>query len=207
MTRSRLLTSSLCALFLVGTGCAVDRATAPQPLPQASGSLLGGLLGTVTGVVTTTVNIVGSLLQVNVLQRDQALSQPITRTVHLYHSSGTIQFPETGLTVYIPAAAIGDTAATISVTAIPGNMVAYDFEPHGAKFAVPLVATQTLSNTSWSGSSVTAGYFADDSQLDPSTGTALLNQLLPTSIGWNRVTFGIPHFSGYLISTGRTGAQ
>ena len=92
---------------------------------------------------------------------------------------------------------------------VAGSNVAYEFQPHGIRFGLPLIATQSLRGTqAQSGGSINplsliAGYFPDQSQ--PTSISELLNVninlLNQTSV------FSIWHFSGYIIATGRAQPQ
>jgi hypothetical protein len=76
------------------------------------------------------------------------------------------------------------------------------------KFLKPLVATQDLSITTYDvgGSALLdAGYFASDADIDVSERSAKISEVFPTAIATgNRARWEIPHFSGYVIATGRT---
>ena len=125
---------------------------------------------------------------------------------------GQISMPGLGLTVTIPAFAV-TAPTTITVTAVPGSTVAYEFEPHGTQFNVPLIVQQSLAGTNAADDFgkirgvLYGGYFADPSALDPVGGTALVNEVLRVSIDklLGTATFTITHFSGYLLGTGETG--
>jgi hypothetical protein len=92
-------------------------------------------------------------------------------------------------------------------------VVACDFQPHGVKFLKPLKAVQQLGHTNWKSFNPPAGYyqhwagayFADSAQLNLTTGSALVNEFLPggVTVGGATTTWEIPHFSGYMVSTGR----
>ena len=165
--------------------------TAPD---AANPSLLGGLLGT-----TTTTNITP-------LIRDVPLSAPITVTKNIGILGGTIAIPQAGLAIVVPPLAVTSTK-TISVTALAGNKLAYEFAPHGLKFALPLVATQNITNTHGgaggllSALTLKLGYFPDDKNV--TSVTELLNvqvdllHLTAVSTIW--------HFSGYIYAGGRDG--
>jgi hypothetical protein len=118
--------------------------------------------------------------------------------------------PEAGLTVTIPRGAVGDSTATFTVTALPGSQVAYEFGPHGARFATQLRIKQALANTSWAGNTgmtrVSAGYFADAAQLSQSTGTAAVSEEIAGTVTGGAFHFDVRHFSGYIMTTGRTQA-
>src|SRR5262249_16889655 len=98
------------------------------------------------------------------------------------------------------------TPITITVTAPAGSNVAYEFSPHGTSFLVPVTATQDLSVTdAKTGGSIDplslfVGYFPD------STNIASVTELLSLRIDLltQTSTVLLPHFSGYMWSSGRT---
>jgi hypothetical protein len=109
--------------------------------------------------------------------------------------------PGTGLTVVVPPLALS-SKQIITVTALAGSDVAYEFAPHGLKFPVPLVATQKLNSTD-AGSGLIdpkllfVGYFSD------ATKDNLVSELLNVSISAGTAVFPIWHFSGYIVASGR----
>jgi hypothetical protein len=125
---------------------------------------------------------------------------------------GQISLPSLGLTVVVPAFAVTSTT-TITVTAVPGNQVAYEFEPHGLQFNAPVIVRQSLAGTSALQQNgiipgvLYGGYFADVSALNQLNGTALVDEILRVSIDrvLGSATFSILHFSGYLLGTGEAG--
>lgn len=148
---------------------------------------------------------------VNVVTRDTPLATAQTASAYVGIWGGYITLPGPGLSVYIPPFALSSTTL-ITVTAVAGNQVAYEFGPHGTQFQVPVLVSQRLEGTSaWNGgvlpSALVAGYFQNLSDLDQLNATATVSELLSTSISsvTGRVTFGITHFSGYLIATGEAG--
>jgi hypothetical protein len=140
---------------------------------------------------------------------DAPLTSPASASAQIGVLGGVISLPETGLTITVPAFAVSSTT-TITVTAVPGNMVAYEFEPHGLRFNAPVVVTQGLAGTSAARQTglipgvLYGGYFADVSALDQLGGTALVDEILRVSIDrvLGRATFSVLHFSGYLLGTG-----
>lgn len=203
----RTRAASLIALAaIVSTTACSDSLTAPTLAPEvtAKNGLLGDVLGGVVGTVVGTVN--GLLTPAQALSRDTAVPQ-ITRSFTFTRSGGKIEIPETGLRIDVPSDAIPGTTLTITVTALPGKSVAYDFQPHGTQFKKPLVFRQDLRGTSWAHSGFTGtlsgGYFKDKSQLNLLTGLGLLNELLPLTVRSWEATFNINHFSGYMVSSGR----
>ncbi|HVX39690.1 MAG TPA: hypothetical protein VHB25_08965 [Gemmatimonadaceae bacterium] len=181
------------AIAVFAYGCGLDSTTAPAakaPAQAASHSLLGGLLGTATTVTP--------------LQRTSPLPAPLSTSATLGILGGTLSIPGAGITVVVPPLALSGPT-TISVTALAGSNVAYEFAPHGIRFHVPLVVTQNLANTQATSSllnplSMFVGYFPDASNVTSVTellslGVNLLNQT---------ATFNVWHFSGYIIATGRS---
>ena len=83
-----------------------------------------------------------------------------------------------------------------------GAYLAYDMEPHGTKFLVPLVATQDLTQTdskSLLNLSLSLGYYTDPSHI------TTVSELLGVQVNLLRLTAvsTIPHFSGYIFASGR----
>lgn len=197
MNRFRTLSAAiaLAAAFLVSSSCADTTAPAsPTDAPSALLGLPSGLGGGVGTLVDTTVNT---------LQFAVPLLSDISRSATIGPDGGTIEIPETGFRLDIPKNAI--TAPTlITVTAVQGSTVAYEFEPHGITLNKRLVVTQNLSPTSivsnLVGQSFTGAYFTsrDDIHLD---GTAFVHELEPTTTDLLslQLHFSIGHFSGYLV--------
>jgi hypothetical protein len=137
------------------------------------------------------------------------LAAPISVSKNIGPLGGVITVPGAGLTVTVPPLAL-TKSTKITVTALAGSAVAYEFEPHGLTFVAPLVAIQDLSTTKTSGlnlSLFSAGYFLKASDINSKTGTAKVSELFdvnataaPIAAVWT-----IPHFSGYLVATGRSG--
>ena len=171
-------------------GCSADSPTAPKFQSDPSAGLVTDLLG--------------GLLTKNVLERKTALTRDITVSAVIGDKGGTLSIPAAGFTVTIPAGAVkGPT--NFSVTALKGTLVAYEFGPHGIKFARSLTARQDLNVTKWGLLSLrplVAGYFADKSQLNVSDATALVSEVLNGVIAplSQQFTFKIDHFSGYVVA-------
>lgn len=145
---------------------------------------------------------------VNVVKRNTPLATSLSASAVVGALGGQLTIPGAGLKVVIPAFAL-TSPTRITVTAVAGNQVAYEFEPHGIRFLVPLVVTQNLVGTNaLSGGllpqPLVAGYFANLSDLDPLAGTGLVSELLGTTVSLltKTATFPVLHFSGYLVATG-----
>ena len=184
-----VITSAVTALAI--SGCSGDAAAPLAPTaPVAPSNSLLGVLGQATTVTP--------------LLRSRPLASDITASTVVGTLGGSISIPAAGLNVVIPPLAVAP-GTRITVTAVAGSNVAYEFEPHGIKFGVPLVATQSLRGTqAQSGglvdpTSLFAGYFPDATR--QTTISELLN--LNVSVLNQTSVFAIWHFSGYIIATGR----
>jgi ZU5 domain len=174
-------------------GCSNDSPAAPNSvaLPAApSQSLLGGLLG---GGATATRTVI-PLLRTTALASDVTVSQTIGAL------GGTIVIPSAGLTLVVPPLAVSKPT-NFAITARKGTYVAYDMEPHGTKFLLPLVATQSLVNTNARGLvnvSLSLGYYPDGNHVTS------VSELLSVQVDLLRLTAiaTIPHFSGYIFAGG-----
>src|SRR5262245_36261473 len=112
--------------------------------------------------------------RVTTLQRSTTLTSSISVSKTVGPLGVVIAIPATGFTVTIPPLAVAK-ATTITVTALAGRAVAYEFAPHGLKFTTPLIAIQDLSKTNTTGldlSLLTAGYFESSADIDAAAGTA-----------------------------------
>lgn len=189
------------AVFVAG--CSSESVTAPTAVQTAPATQSSGLLGSVLGVVGQTV---GGL--VGVVTRVLPVGPGVTTSAVIDGRGGMLALPSAGLTIVVPAGAVS-APTRISVTAVPGDLVAYTFEPHGIKFAKPLQATQSMGlldlRSLFSTRSVSAGYFAQESDLNTDSNTAKISESLTANVSLlgGKVTWEIWHFSGYLLSTGR----
>jgi hypothetical protein len=156
--------------------------------------------------------ILPSPTSVNVVRRNTPLAAPLSASATIGIFGGQISIPAAGIKVVIPPFALSSTKQ-ITVTAVAGDQVAYEFQPHGTQFLVPLVVTQNLVGTSANTGgllpgSLVAGYFANVSDLNPAAGTGLVSELLGVALnlGTKTATFPVFHFSGYLVATGENTA-
>ncbi len=142
------------------------------------------------------------------IRRDVPLAKPVTAGAYIGLLGGSVTVPGTGLRLIVPPAAVLKRTY-FKVTALPGRLVAYEFEPHGARFVLPLTFEQNLNGTNWreevaAGRKIEVVYFRDVTQLLPLVG-ALVNEILPALLDPNKavVRSSIWHFSGYMVSSGR----
>ena len=189
----------------IGIVSCADAPTSPRPTATPSNGLIGGLIGTVTNLL----DIIGQPVDqsVYVLRRQTPLAQPITVTRNIGYDGGTISVPGTGFSMSIPRGALKYTTP-ITVTAVAGDKVQYEFGPHGLTFAQPVHVTQSLEGTYAQNKSVSyeAIYYGQ------SGSTSLLTKLVDVVLEvlkavvdpiTNSVSFDVRHFSGYLVSSGR----
>ena len=177
-------------------GCSDAPTTAPDS-PARTASARGGLLSTLTRSISLST----------VLRRSTPLNGDVTARAIIGSEGGVIAIPEAGLRVVVPQGAVTAPVA-FTATAVHGRAVAYEFEPHGMRFAKPLQVTQDLNGTDWIGLpllNLRGAYFADSKTLDTDNAVVQVNELLPLSLDLLRLEarFDVQHFSGYVISTGR----
>jgi hypothetical protein len=214
LRRAGLLAAAM--LVVVSAACGTDRASAPSTLvapstlaspttlgapstlgtPAASHDLLGGLIGTITNTL--------GLTNAKAVLRSTPLPANITVRKTIGRAGGVLSIPAAGVTVVVPFGAL-DRDTEITMTARAGSLLAYDFEPHGVTFKVPLVFNQKLNGTNvglLSPLSLKLGYYSDPSLLGKTT--ALVSEVIGglTSILTRTFTAPIKHFSGYLVICG-----
>jgi len=196
--RASLACVTAAIVTALAAGCAGERAVPTAPAAGSDRSL-GGL---------------STLTQVRGLLRTTPLLASVVVTKTLTRDGGVIRIPEADFELVVPAGAFDDSTMTFTITAYSGRVIAYDFQPHGTRFNTPLQAVQGLNSTGWVGmdkatsyyTDWAGAYFADFSQIDGLTGDASINEFTPCRIdvATGAMTFDVPHFSGYMISTGRS---
>ncbi|NUO39279.1 MAG: hypothetical protein HOQ17_01785 [Gemmatimonadaceae bacterium] len=208
--RGGLLAVALVAV--VATACN-ETPSAPAPAGPAPAlavpvdgapahDLLGGLVGGTVGALTNTLGLTSA----NGILRNTPLPYPITVSKTIGRAGGVLSIPAAGVSVVVPVGALsGDTK--ITMTARAGSLLAYDFEPHGVQFNVPLVFNQDLNGTNaglLSPLGLKLGYYSDPSLLG--TTTALVSELITgvTNLLSRTFTAPIKHFSGYVVICGRS---
>jgi hypothetical protein len=180
------------AIVAVGlTGCVSDSATGPATAkaPVVSPQVDAGLLSSL-------------LTPKRALLWDNDLSQDVSVAADIDERGGTLRLAGQGFTLTVPRGAVHQKTHFV-VTAVKGSIVAYEMEPHGTTFDVPLVAKQDLDPTTWKplgGLFMSAGYFTDRSKLLEDLGIGLVSETVQglTSVLTHEFTFPIKHFSGYL---------
>ena len=197
----RSLAPVIAVCLLITAGC--RDAIAPAPVAPSNASQPQALLGLNIPILD---NLLGTGDTVVVLQRAVPLRTSISATAVIGSAGGTLSLPEAGLTVSVPAGAVSYPTA-FTVTALAGRPIAYEFGPHGTKFAKPLTMTQDLRVTGLSERLVSymhfhAGYFGARTNLINNLLRAIVSELLPATTDADDmvVRFNVSHFSGYLVA-------
>jgi hypothetical protein len=197
----RRLTQSSRSLFAVAAAAALAACAADPVAPGLDLEFRGGVLP--------------KPAKVKVLKRTPPLKTVETRSLTITPTrGGTITLPTSGLTVTIPVGAIRTGTLTITVRAIAGKSVAYDFQPHGVVFTKELTLSQDLSKTSWKSLGnvkLYGGYYPGE--VDDVNSLATITESFAVTIrsdGTKRTTFAdwkIGHFSGYVLTSGRADGE
>jgi hypothetical protein len=177
-------------LLVATTSCAPDRLIPPSAATPSTTS------------ATALLPLVGATTVVPLKRLVSLETETASATIGVL--GGQLSLPRAGLTVVVPPFAL-TAPTTITVTALGGMNVAYDFAPKGQRFNIPLVATQDLTVTEAAAgglvnpASLFVGYFPNDNRITLITEilNPTLNLLAQTS------TVSISHFSGYIWSSGQ----
>ena len=208
--RSRKTTRlAVLAAATFATACGDATSTAPSvrsasaDARQNDGSSGSGK-STITSAASTCVQA---------LQRLIPLRSAVTYTKVISSNGGKILVPEADFELEVPSGAFDGNAITFTVTAYAGSTIAYDFQPHGIVFRKPLKATQRLDHTNWGSQklpngyfpSLTGAYFSDTAKFNLITGWGIVDEFESTQLsdGGRTVIWDIPHFSGYIVASGR----
>ena len=212
----------LAALVLAGVlGACADAPSAPGIASSASApSLAKGGKGkggnkpgqtTQTGEVADTVwpgTVLATPTTANAVLRSTPLPDSVKARFFVTSAGGQFTLPGTGLGFYVPANAIPGDTLTITVAAVPGDVLAYQFGPHGTQFKKSLVMWQVLAGTNYlsRGSSpvFSIGYFGATADLNPLLKSALVRELQQHFFDSEnaRLFWAVNHFSGYMVSWG-----
>ena len=138
------------------------------------------------------------------LARTKPITKAITARARFTAKGGTLVIKELGVTLTVPANALPRDTMTITMTALPGAMVVYEFEPHGTVFRTPLTLSHTLKGTKYDPTKdgLFGGHFTDRSKIDEQKRQVLINETASPFIANGRFNFKIGHFSGWMVSSG-----
>ena len=202
MRTNRFVTRlGLVALTAIAFGaCAPDGATtAPAIAPGSSHATFDVA---VDGAQAQPTHV--GPMSVTGVRRAHALASDVTVEQLIGAQGGRLEIEEAGFTLDVPAGAVAEPTA-FRVTALAGELLAYEFGPSGSTFAVPLQATQSLKATNAhrlpKRATLRLGYFASPADVDAAAGTATIAQEMTGWVhpGGRSATFPIPHFSGWII--------
>lgn len=182
--------------MLVAAAC--SDASRPLTAPERSAStaaLLDGATNTVTSLLVAPI------------ERTTPLAEDVTWTFTVGPDGVVSSNPSVGLTIAVPQGALESTV-TITVTALAGAPVAYAFEPH-LVFRKTVYLTQDLSGTTGDGLgslALNGAHFAGDALELNSDGLAIVDEIVPAFVldGTNAATFGVTHFSGWIVASGNS---
>ena len=147
-----------------------------------------------------------------VLKRLTPLDSNISVSAVIGVSGGSIRINAAGGKIEIPAGALSEPT-TITMTALAGTNVAYEFQPHGLTFAQPVKIQQDLKFT-WASvypqllDLAHGAYY--DGVLDSTfvdTGKTRMqvkeHELGYPDVNASQIKFYVGHFSGYVVLCGR----
>ena len=194
------------AVLVAAVACADSTAPSAPAAPEPSALALGR--AAVNGAPTYVAS--GKVLRRTVWEnRDVVASAYVTP-----ERGGRLTIKSAGLTVRFPAGAVREPMQ-VSVTALAGNRVVYEFGPHGTRFLAPILIEQDLKNTRAFDDGTLAGDLfggympagLSDVSLD---GTVNVSETFAVSLTpdherasrWAR--FQTTHFSGYALASGKT---
>jgi hypothetical protein len=147
---------------------------------------------------------------VALLKRTEPLRQPLVASALIGPRGGRIRLERAGFEIDFPKGAV-PVPTRITVTALAGRNVAYEFEPHGIAFVHPATVHQDLRHTvAWNDRRLAArleGCYFERLLVDP---TETFARSLEPRHGKLRnadqsLDFTVEHFSGYMVSTGKSG--
>jgi hypothetical protein len=227
MIRSRFVRSSVLVLSaFVALSCSDYSPTAPpapstaakveaQPNDALLGGLLGGVVGTVTGLLGAVLKVIGFQYDPNGIAVNAVKWTPAhvneVRSVSgvIGYNGGTLAIPGSDFTITFPKGALSQSTA-IKIVSDGSDYVSYDMQPHGLKFAQPVIVTQRLRNTSVYGTPKAWNAFGAYFPTDPNLLSGILKALeIETTVifagpsGQPEVeAWQLKHFSRYMLSSG-----
>jgi hypothetical protein len=186
-----------------------------QPDDALLGGLLGGVIGVVTGLLGTVLHVIGFRSDPNGIPVNGVKWTPghvnETHSVSgtIGYNGGVLAIPGSDFTIVFPKGALS-SSTQIKIVSDGSAYVSYDMQPHGIKFAKPVIVTQYLRNTSVYGTPTALNAFGAYFAKDPSLLGGLLKaiEIETTTIfggknGQAEVeTWQLNHFSRYMLASG-----
>lgn len=203
--------NKLMALAFATTTALVVYGCADSTAPTDAGRAIGAVpLLHHTGVVPPADTVYP-------LKRLKELQYDLTASAVIGPEGGAIKIFEAGGKIEIPRGALTEPTL-ITMTALKGWNVAYEFQPHGlvflptdagVKITQDLKPTYAARDDRWI-ANAEAGYFesADTSFIGQYRLFAYASELRPAEVeelkrNARTIRFWVTHFSGYLVSSGR----
>jgi hypothetical protein len=148
---------------------------------------------------------------VGLLKRTEPLAENLTATGIIGPRGGHLQIKSAGIRIEFPRGAV-PVPTRITVTALRGGNVAYQFEPHGLVFNNPVTIRQDLHQTAaWKTSLADElqGSYFERLVVDPSETFARSSEKRAGKLKDSNAAleFSIEHFSGYMVSTGEVSVK
>lgn len=191
----------LAAGLLAAAACGDRGITTPPATPQPK-KPTSGLLS--KAPVTTTE-------AVQVLLRSKPLPQDFSTSNIIGPAGGVLSIPAAGVHVIFARGAVS-APTRITMTAIAGAAVAYEFQPHGLTFNAPVTVVQDLKQTAAEHDAslrdaLQGSYFDTDlpnTFVDAAHNFARIRESRHGKLKKDArfLEFIIEHFSGYMVSTG-----
>jgi len=215
MIRSRFVRSfTLVLATFVAISCSDYSPTGPQAPATAQDGLLSGLLGTVTGLLGSVIKVIGFVTDPNGIPVTAVQWAPthlnevrsVSGTIGIY--GGSLAIPGSDFTITFPYGALS-TPTAITITSDASGYVSYDMQPHGLKFAKPVIVTQRLKNTAVYGTPLAYNSFCAYFSTDLLSLSGILQALeietttiFSGSTGLPEVeTWQLNHFSRYMLAS------
>jgi hypothetical protein len=216
MIRSRFVRSfALVLTTFVAFSCSDYSPTGPRAPTSAQDGLISGLVGTVTGLLGTLIKVIGFQSDPNGIDvraikwAPSHVNQVRSVSATVGYDGGTLAIPGSDFSITFPKGALL-APTSVKIISDASGYVSYDMQPHGLKFARPVVVTQRLRNTAVYGTptalKAAGAYFAKD-PLDL-TGILKALEIELTMIfagpsGQAEVeTWILNHFSRYMLASG-----
>ena len=203
---------ALLATLLVAGGAlaCTDTPTTTQLAPRSADVSFARIWATDSLMFVTDVSYSDTSL---VLKRLTPLDADISASAVIGPNGGSINILKAGGKIDIPAGAVSEPT-TITMTALKGYNVAYEFQPH-MTFAQPVKIQQTIKGT-WAEKypillkGMHGSYYGqtslDSAWIDPGHFFAKIaeNQIGYVDSNASQIKFYVDHFSGYMVSCGFT---
>jgi hypothetical protein len=176
--------------------------------------LLSGVLGVLKSLTQVVLGVLDPngipVTPVQWASTHTNVERTVTGTIGRY--GGTLAIPGSDFTITFPYGALSAPTA-ISITSDASGFVSYDMQPHGLRFAKPVVVTQRLRNTKVYGTPLQTklfgAYFSQENPLLDLVGNLLEAVEIVTSVTILRPdgspevqTWLINHFSRYMLASG-----